>query len=126
MAAEYSITQNWVAVIETYILAQQASSFTGVITTDSSSFDQQVAQSRVLNKHGRLKRITFNNITPSQHNIGGSDNIGSGNVAEITLAPALEYNFSENLGIIGGAWFTLSGKNTPAFISTMIELTMSW
>lgn len=126
MAAEYTITQNWVAVMETYIYAQQASSFTGIIANDMPSFIQKNAQSRSLGKHGRLRDITFNNITPSKHNIGSSQHIGSGNVAEITIAPALEYNFSQHVGIIGGTWFTLSGKNTPAFISTIVTITMSW
>jgi hypothetical protein len=42
----------------------------------------------------------------------------------LSLAPALEYSFSPNLGILGGCWFTVYGKNSPVFASGII--TMSW
>ncbi len=42
----------------------------------------------------------------------------------LSLAPALEYNFSPNLGILGGVWFTVYGKNSANFISGI--LSVSW
>jgi hypothetical protein len=39
-----------------------------------------------------------------------------------SLAPALEYNFSDTTGIIAGSWFTVAGKNTPQFASFVISL----
>ncbi len=39
-----------------------------------------------------------------------------------TLAPALEYNFSKNIGIIAGVWFSFAGKNTSQFTNAMISL----
>ncbi len=39
-----------------------------------------------------------------------------------TLAPAIEYNWSENLGLIAGPWFTVVGKNSPRFVSAIIAL----
>lgn len=39
-----------------------------------------------------------------------------------TLAPALEYNFSANLGIIAGVWFTVAGKDTSDFTSYVVAL----
>lgn len=39
-----------------------------------------------------------------------------------SLAPALEYNFSENLGLIGGCWFSIAGRNTLNFNSGVISL----
>lgn len=39
-----------------------------------------------------------------------------------SIAPALEYNFSENLGIIGGLWCSIIGRNTPQFFNGMLSL----
>jgi hypothetical protein len=36
---------------------------------------------------------------------------------QFSIAPALEYNWDMNIGVIGGAWFTLGGRNTPGFVS---------
>ncbi|KTC65801.1 Fe-S protein (plasmid) [Legionella adelaidensis] len=46
--------------------------------------------------------------------------IGHDNVAELSLAPAIEFNFSANYGIIAGAWFSTKGKDAPDFISSVI------
>jgi hypothetical protein len=37
--------------------------------------------------------------------------------AQFSLAPAIEYNWSTNLGIILGPWFTIAGRNTVQFAS---------
>lgn len=42
---------------------------------------------------------------------------------EFSLAPALEYNFSKSVGIIGGVWFTIAGKNMPQFVNGMLSIT---
>ena len=34
---------------------------------------------------------------------------------QISITPSIEYNFSENCGIYGGAWLTVAGKNAAAF-----------
>lgn len=46
------------------------------------------------------------------------------NLASIlfSLAPALEYNFNENLGLIAGCWFSVAGKNSSQFASGAIAL----
>ena len=48
---------------------------------------------------------------------GTSASLVKGSVAEYTLAPAIEYNWSENLGVLTGAWFTVAGRNVNAFTS---------
>lgn len=45
---------------------------------------------------------------------------------QITLAPAVEYNFTSNIGIIAGIWFTLNGRDTAEFTSTVIALNAYW
>ena len=34
-----------------------------------------------------------------------------------SFAPAIEYNFSDPLGVIVGSWFTVNGRNAPRFVS---------
>lgn len=36
---------------------------------------------------------------------------------QFSLAPAIEYNWNENIGIIIGPWFTVAGKNSVKFVS---------
>lgn len=39
-----------------------------------------------------------------------------------SLAPAIEYNWSKNLGVLGGVWFSAFGRNAPQFMNGMISL----
>lgn len=41
-----------------------------------------------------------------------------------SLAPAVQYNWSKNIGIISGVWFSFSGKNSAQFISPTIAANM--
>lgn len=41
---------------------------------------------------------------------------------QFSLAPALEYNWSGNLGIIFGSWFTFAGRNSTRFVSGVFAL----
>lgn len=41
---------------------------------------------------------------------------------QYTIAPALEFNPSENLGVIGGVWFSLAGKSAARLISGIVAL----
>jgi len=41
---------------------------------------------------------------------------------QISFAPALEYNFSKRLGIIGGVWFTAFGRNSAQFTTGLIAV----
>jgi hypothetical protein len=42
--------------------------------------------------------------------------------AQYSLAPAIEYNWSDSLGVIAGSWFTVAGRNSPQFSSIIIAL----
>ncbi len=48
--------------------------------------------------------------------------IGAASKEQISIAPALEYNFNQSVGIIAGCWFTVAGRNIPAFASGIISL----
>lgn len=39
-----------------------------------------------------------------------------------SIAPALEYNWNENIGIIGGTWLSVMGRNTASFTSAVIAI----
>ncbi len=42
----------------------------------------------------------------------------------ISLAPAIEYNWNINVGLIAGVWFTVKGRNSSQFTSGVIALNM--
>lgn len=47
-------------------------------------------------------------------------NVGSS--AQYSMAPAIEYDWSETLGAISGVWFTFAGRNATNFISWVTAL----
>ncbi len=44
----------------------------------------------------------------------------------LSFAPGLEYNFNQNLGIIGGVWFTAAGRNSPKFCNGILSFNCSY
>ena len=93
LAAELTLTQNWVAVMETFVTRRQATNFRGFIGNDPD---------------------------------GNPGSIGHDVVGLITLAPAIEYNISPNVGLIGGPWISVAGRNTSNFISYVLALNAYW
>lgn len=41
---------------------------------------------------------------------------------QLSIAPAIEYNYSHNLGAIFGVWFSIIGRNENAFVSGVIAI----
>lgn len=41
----------------------------------------------------------------------------SGYSDQFSLAPAVEYNFNDSMGLVAGAWFTVYGRNASNFVS---------
>lgn len=48
--------------------------------------------------------------------------LGAGSSAQLSLAPAIEYNWNANLGMIAGGWFTFLGRNSGRFWSSVIAV----
>lgn len=48
--------------------------------------------------------------------------ISSPEAVMFTLAPELEFTFTKNTGMLLGTWFSLFGKNTPAFLSMFVSI----
>lgn len=57
---------------------------------------------------------------------GGPDRVGGPPSHQISFAPAIEYNYSANFGIIGGTWFTLAGKNSTQFAGGVISAVITY
>lgn len=51
-----------------------------------------------------------------------TDSMTSPSSEQFSLAPALEYNFNNNIGLIGGVWFTIAGRNSAQFTSGALSL----
>jgi hypothetical protein len=47
-------------------------------------------------------------------------NMGLPSSEQLTFSPAIEYNFSPELGLIGGVWFTAIGRNTNRFQAIVV------
>ena len=62
------------------------------------------------------KRSTFTG-NPGKTVLGTKANVGLPSSTQISLAPFVEYNFSPNMGIFGGPWFTIAGTNSSAFFA---------
>lgn len=92
LAFEFTLTQNWVAVMEGYISEGKSTRFDEI-------FD-------IIN--------------------GGAPGILSKEFYEYGLAPALEYNFTANVGVIGGVWFPVAGKNTGHFTNYVLAINAYW
>jgi hypothetical protein len=48
--------------------------------------------------------------------------VGKGYSNLLSIAPAVEYHFSQHLGLIAGPWFSLRGKNTSEFFGVVAAL----
>ncbi|HAT8673884.1 hypothetical protein D7217_06320 [Legionella pneumophila] len=104
LAFEFTLTQHWVAVMEGYIATGKATRFNGI--------------------------LNFNNIGSPPVNVSDLDAapvvIGNASFREEALAPAIEYNFNENIGVIGGVWFPVSGVNTSHYMTYVLAINAFW
>lgn len=60
---------------------------------------------------------------PGTNADGTAASIGGGFSDNFSLAPAIEYNWSANLGILAGVQFSVYGRNSTNFISGIISVT---
>jgi hypothetical protein len=90
---EYSVTSNWIAVME------------------------------FLYQHGD-STLTIGDQRPADTSTPVPFRSASGSSEYWSVAPAVEYNFNANVGIIAGAEVTFAGRNTAASVTPQIAL--SW
>ncbi len=62
--------------------------------------------------HSNKNRFSGKTIVP----------VGAPSSEQFSIAPAFEYNWSANVGLIAGAWFSLGGRNTTEFASGVIAV----
>ena len=53
---------------------------------------------------------------------GDPATVGKGYSEVLTLAPAVEYNWNQHVGVIAGPWFSLRGRNTSEFFGVVMAL----
>ena len=59
-------------------------------------------------------------------NAGNVTNTHGASSAALAVAPAVEYNFSDSIGIIAGVEFSVAGRNTPSYVAPQIALSTSF
>jgi len=53
---------------------------------------------------------------------GVPNSVGGPSSEQLSLAPAIEYNWNANCGIIAGVWFSIAGRNTAEFINGIVAI----
>jgi len=61
-----------------------------------------------------------------RESVGGQAASQSPSSRSLGLAPAIEYNWSATMGVIAGVEFSAAGRNTPAYVSPQIALSMAF
>ena len=88
--------------------------FTAVLGSEYTITKKLVFATDVLYQYRNKSRFSGNPGAP-----GAMDNPISQN---LSIAPALEYNFTVNVGMITGIWFSLCGRNSDDFTSGVIAI----
>lgn len=52
--------------------------------------------------------------------------IGRPAQGSVQLLPAVEYNFTSNIGLLGGVWFPIAGRAAPNFVTYTLALNAAW
>lgn len=53
---------------------------------------------------------------------GVPNHVGYPSLDQWSMAPAIEYNFTPYVGIIGGVWFSLAARNSPEFANAVVAV----
>jgi hypothetical protein len=92
------------------------------------SFEFTLNQNWVLTLDNVYTHINKNRFSgnPGVTASGNPATVGDPSSEQLSFAPAIEYNFSSNIGIIAGAWVTATGRNSTEFRSAVIELDVTF
>jgi hypothetical protein len=71
-------------------------------------------------------RSKFSGTPGTNPTTGLPNKVGSGSSDYLQVAPAIEYNWNDSIGIIGGAWFTVYGRNTSNFVNYVLSVTYTF
>ncbi len=95
VAAEYTLTRNWALACDVVGLWHSKTTFSGTAGLAENPDENPAA----------LPAVNENQAS-----------------IQYSLAPAIEYNWSNDLGLIIGSWFTVAGKNSSHFSSAVVAL----
>ena len=95
VAAEYSLTRHWALACDLVSLWHSKTTFAGAEGLKDNPEENPFA----------LPAVNENQAS-----------------IQYSLAPAIEYNWSDELGLIIGSWFTVAGKNSSHFSSAVVAL----
>lgn len=59
---------------------------------------------------------------PGINSNGRLAKISTASAQQLSLAPALEYNFNKHFGMLAGAWFSVTGQDATDFVSGVVAL----
>jgi hypothetical protein len=82
------------------------------------AFDFNYQHNNKMTFRGEGGYIDINNTIISIGGIPSSD--------QLSIAPALEYNFNANVGLIAGVWFSIAGRNAQAFYCPTFALNIQY
>lgn len=57
---------------------------------------------------------------------GTTAQVGSPSNDNLSCAPAIEYNPTEYMGFVAGAWFSITGRNSSDFVAAVLTMTYFW
>lgn len=123
------------AVFPSDISVHGVNTFGGTTTTEGiihpgNSFSADLAFEYALTQHWvpvfevlYVNSNAFNfNGNPGFTPGGSMAAIGGSGGNQVSLAPALEYNYNANLGIIGGLWFSVTGPHSSKFVTAALAI----
>ncbi|MDE3055077.1 MAG: hypothetical protein KGI80_00045 [Verrucomicrobiota bacterium] len=103
---EWGLTKNWAFALDLFSIWQtriRYSGFPGTVVPLNST------------KYAALTAAGKSPLAP----------LGSGSSAQFSMIPALEYNWNANLGMLVASWFTVGGRNAPAFTSGVVAVNIN-
>jgi len=100
----------------------------GSLTSADLAAEYNITQNWVLVMEGFTIHRQASNFKgfPGTTSTGILAPIGYSQIDETSIAPALEYNFNESVGVIAGVWFSVKGREASRFNSTVIALNAYW
>lgn len=100
LSFEYTLTKHWALALDNIYNHVNEDHFTG--------------------KLGMVSPGTPSSGVSGGAGISPQNSIGSGSSESFSFAPAVEYNFKKNMGIIAGVWFTGWGRNSSRFVNGLV------
>jgi hypothetical protein len=101
----------------------QGTVYPGAAFTTTLSFEYTLTHNWVFAIDSVYLHINHSHFKGRKGKTNGiSNTIGNPSSEAFSLAPAIEYNWSEKIGIIAGVWFSVAGRNSLEFANGIIAI----